>query len=373
MRLLDRYLLRELLIPLGYCLSGFLIFWLTADLISNLDAYREDRMRWLDLLEYYGFKLPEFLVVVMPVALLLALLYALTNHARHQELTAMRAAGMSLWRICAPYLAMGFGLSAVVYLLNEEWLEESVEHAERVRNRRTTKAGDESARAWETNVNFRNDRASRVWRIRAYNVDTAEMRDPWVEWSLPDGTRCQLLAEQGIRTNRIWRFFNVRLFITERPDRPDPEQRQLPFLVMPEFTETPAQIRSQIKISQLSSLKAARQVRLTVAEILRYQQLHPQLRREDRAMLQTQLHARLAAPWTCLVVVLIAIPFGAPSGRRNVFVGVASSIFVCLLYYLCHRIALLMGTKDWWHPLLAGWLPNAVFGLAGILLTFRVR
>jgi lipopolysaccharide export system permease protein len=373
MRLLDRYLFRELLIPLGYCLGGFLIFWVSADLLTNLDGYQEDRMGVSDVLVFYVFKTPEFLVVVMPVALLLALLYTITNHARHHELTAMRAAGVSLWRICLPYLAVGLLLSIIVYLLGVRWLDESIERAEQIRLRRVNLDQDAGGRAWEHNLNFRNDREDRIWRIRAYHLETGEMRDVWIDWRLPDNTRAQLLADRGILTNQIWRFENVRLFVPEHPDDREPRQRLLPSLAMPEFTETRGQIRSQIKISQLSRITASRRVRLTVAEIQDYRHLHPDLRPEVRAMLDTQLHAALAAPWTCLVVVLIAIPFGAPSGRRNVFVGVSCSIFVCFLYYLFQRLGLVLGTSGQLEPLLAAWLPNGLFGLAGILLTSRVR
>lgn len=372
MRLLDRYLLRELLLPLGYCLSGFFIFWASADLISNLDSYQEDKLTLLDLVRFYFFRAPEFLVVVVPMALLLALLYSLTNHARHQELTAMRSAGWSLWRICLPYFAVGTLLSLAVYLISEHWLEESALRAEQIRAR-STGDSDAAARAWESNLVFRNDRDDRVWRIREFNIHTGEMQEPWVEWFLPDGSRCQLLAQSGIRVNGIWRFHGVRLFIADPTPGTNPRQQVLAVLAMPEFTETIPQIRSQVKINNLSHIKAARQVRLTVDEIRRYQELHPELRRRDRAMLETQLHARLASPWTCLVVVLIAIPFGAPSGRRNVFVGVSCSILVCFLYYLCQRLALAAGTGAYLHPFLAGWLPNGLFAVAGIILTSRVR
>jgi lipopolysaccharide export LptBFGC system permease protein LptF len=377
MRLLDRYLLRELLLPLGYCLGGFFIFWASADLITNLDSYQEDHLTLLDLVQFYFFKAPEFLVVVVPMALLLALLYALTNHARHQELTAMRSAGWSLWRICLPYLAVGTLLSLCVYLISEHWLEESALQADRIRAHGTGDGdgdGDSAAaRAWESNLVFRNDRDHRVWRIRKFNIHTGEMLEPWVEWSLSDGSRCQLLAQNGIRLHGIWRFQEVRLFIAGPDQGAVPRQQVLATLAMPEFTETIPQIRSQVKINNLSHIKAARQVRLTVDEIRRYQELHPDLRRRDRAMLETQLHARLASPWTCLVVVLIAIPFGAPSGRRNVFVGVSCSILVCFLYYLCQRLALAAGTGAYLHPFLAGWLTNGLFATVGIVLTSRVR
>ena len=103
MRLLDRYLLRELLIPLGYCLGGFLVFWIAFDLFSDLGAFQQEKLKPLEIGEYYLALLPKLLQdIVAPAALLLALLYTLTNHARHQELTAMRAAGVGLWRLCLP-------------------------------------------------------------------------------------------------------------------------------------------------------------------------------------------------------------------------------------------------------------------------------
>src|SRR5688572_14934754 len=98
MRLLDRYLLRELLVPLIYCVGGFLIFWISFDLFSELNEFQRNKLTAKDIAEYYLVSAPEFLSIVLPIALLLALLYALTNHARHHEITAIRAAGVSLFR-----------------------------------------------------------------------------------------------------------------------------------------------------------------------------------------------------------------------------------------------------------------------------------
>src|SRR5205814_557311 len=140
MRLLDRYLLRELLIPLGYCLSGFLIFCIAFDLFSELRTLQEHKLHGIDIVAYYLVKTPELLVMyyVLPVALLLALLYTLTNHARHHEITAIRAAGVSLWRLCLPYLAVGFFASLFLFALNELWVPDSAEATERLRSRHQT-------------------------------------------------------------------------------------------------------------------------------------------------------------------------------------------------------------------------------------------
>ena len=91
------------------------------------------------------------------------------------------------------------------------------------------------------------------------------------------------------------------------------------------------------------------------------------------AMLDTKLHGRLAAPWTCLVVVLIALPFGAMPGRRNVFVGVASSIVICFVYFVLMQLSLAFGTRHLVPPWLAAWAPNLLFAGAGIWLTWKIR
>src|SRR4249920_3893267 len=114
MRLLDRYLLREFLVPFAYCLMGFLVFWISFDLIQELVELQRDNLNFSDFFEYYLWKLPELFSTVLPVALLLAMLYALTHHSRHNELTAMRSAGIGLWRICVPYLCIGVTFSLLL-------------------------------------------------------------------------------------------------------------------------------------------------------------------------------------------------------------------------------------------------------------------
>ena len=86
MRLLDRYLLRELLSPLGYCLGGFLIFWISFDLFTELSDLQENKLRVGDIIEYYLVKSPEFLVEVLPIALLLALRRQI--HSYHADILA---------------------------------------------------------------------------------------------------------------------------------------------------------------------------------------------------------------------------------------------------------------------------------------------
>lgn len=373
MRLLDRYLLRELLLPLAFCLCGFVLFFITLDLFNQLNEFRNKQLSPLEVAQYYLVTTPDSLATILPVALLLALLYTLTNHARHNELTAIRAAGVSLWRLSAPYFAVGLVSTGVLAALSEFWLPDVDQRAEAILNRHGTSQAATAPGRPLRNFGFTNGRDRRTWQIGLYDPRRHEMTDPKVDWNLPDGTHRELIARHAIWTNRSWTFSGV-LENTYAPDG-TLTNRWLPTnsVVRAEFTETPEIIQSEIKISQRLGSRLGKKADLPLAEIFDYLRLHPELEGKDAAWLHTRLHTRLADPWRCLVVVLIALPFGAASGRRNVFVGVASSIVIGFAYFVLQQMSTALGAGGHLPPWLAAWAPNLIATALGIALILRVR
>ena len=372
MRLLDRYLLRELLIPLGYCLGGFLIVWIAFELFNELDRFQMLKLGVADIAEYYLCRLPELLLIVMPVGLLLALLYALTNHARHQELVAIRAAGVSLWRLSVPYFAIGLLFSLALFAMNDLWLHNSAQIAEQVLKRYDAHPTSKADLRLQQDLNFRNDREHRIWTVGAYDRDAFCMTNIAINWQLPGGARRELYAERGGWTNGLWTFQEVVLFTYLAVDDVPPPFKTNKVAVT-EFSETPEQIETELKLKSFDRAKLGKRVRFSLKEILQYLRWHPKLSDTDYAIYHTQLHGRLAAPWACLVVVLVALPFGVSSGRRNAFVGVASSIFICFAYFVLTQFGLALGTGGQVPPWLAAWFPNLLFGSGGLVLTWRIR
>lgn len=488
MRLLDRYLLRELLMPLIVCLGGFLVFWVAFDLLGDLDDLNQQRVTFAGVAELYWIRLPELLLTVLPFALLLALLYGLTQHGRHNELTAMRAAGVSLVRICAPYFGVGLLGSFLLYALNEIWMPDAKEREEQLRQSWVVGVKS-SAQQWRPKVDFWNQTENRSWSLGAFNPVTEELRQPrvamflpegahrivtadgarWIdgywrltngvenlfryaddpvpaieprsmfraadmgggpdmvsrwdgatllltnaiftngfllrtnlrhsdadtgrEWSLnflrPDtgeagafsfraplgkGARRLIFAESGIWTDGSWTFRGVREFLYRSATDDLHLEQVYPELVLPELTESPEVIRSELRVgSILNSGRLLRRPQLGSREIQNYQRLHPQLPAKDRAILETQLQSRYAGPWTCVVVVLIAIPFGAQSGRRNVFYGVAGSLAIAFAYFVLQRLGFALGQGGQVPPWLGAWLPNLLFTVVGSVLIARVR
>jgi lipopolysaccharide export system permease protein len=368
MRLLDRYLLRELLIPLGYCLAGFLIFYSAFDLIFSLNSLQSMKLQFVDYVEYYLWTLPELFVTVMPIGLLLALLHALTNHARYNELTAMRAAGIAMWRLMLPYLGVGALIGAAVFAANEMWVPQAVTRAEQIKQRRIAPA---RSRVWTGPIKFRFEPENRSWDLKDFNLETSEVKRPSITWESSDGTRHDLFAERGVFLNDMWKFENVQLWDTPLGQRFPASTNHAVFEIA--FAETPEMIKSDMKVNSLKLDQAAKRPQLSIADIQNYKRLHPRMQRDRRAMLEAQLQGRYAEPVKCLMVVLIAIPFGARSGRRNVFVGVAASIFICFSYFILQKICFGLGTADILSPVLSAWLPNLLFGVVGTIMILKVR
>ncbi|MEP6662222.1 MAG: LptF/LptG family permease [Verrucomicrobiota bacterium] len=373
MKILDRYLLRELLLPLGYCLGGFLIFWISFDLISEIHSFQKRHLLFKDILEYYVVTTPELLLLIMPIALLLALLYALTTHARCNELTAMRAAGISIWRLALPYFAVGAFFAMAYFVMNEWWVPGSIEKAEAIKDRYDNPSAKLPTAKIKQNLKFLNTRDNRAWWIKTYNIETTAMQGVVIDWYQNDGTRRVISAQDGIYENGEWKFRDVKQVYTKSAQDIFGSLVLTNALVFSDWAETPSLIKSEIKINNLSSKNAAKKAQLSLADIWNYRELHPRLDRKTRELIDTQFHGRIAAPFTCLVVVLIALPFCAVSARRNVYLGVASSLFICFVYYILLRLSLVLGIGGVLPGWLAAWLPNLVFSAASIWLTLRIR
>ena len=121
MRLLDRYVLRNFMEPFLICFSGFIAIWLIFDLSDNITDFVEAKVSLKSIAGYYLSQLPYFILLALPVGLLLALLYSLSQMSRRNEIIAMLTAGRSVSRVLLPHILVGAIATAGCLALNWEW------------------------------------------------------------------------------------------------------------------------------------------------------------------------------------------------------------------------------------------------------------
>ena len=224
---------------------------------------------------------------------------------------------------------------------------------------------------WRTNLSATGPRGGK-WRAAALDPRRGQLRDVRLEVPADPTAWRLLIGESGLWDGNGWKFGRVAEYLFRGADDGDPLLVQHEELVLRELTESPEVVRAEIRVNSLRRGKAMKQAELTLGEIREYRRLHPVVRPELRAILETQWHARLAAPWTCLVVVLIAVPFSVAPGRRNLFYGVAGSIGIAFAYFVLQKFGFALGQSGQVPGWAGAWLPNIVFSLVGIVLTSRV-
>ncbi len=119
-RILDRYMLQSFAVPFLYCVLGFLALWILYDLQDNGADFAQARASLGTILDFYVRQMPLMLVLTLPIALMLGLLYSLSRMCRRNEVISMLTAGVSLPRLLLPLMIMGAAATALSTIFNLE-------------------------------------------------------------------------------------------------------------------------------------------------------------------------------------------------------------------------------------------------------------
>lgn len=111
MQILDKYLIKQFSFVLLFSLVAFWIIFLVVDLVEHLDNLLDKHASLFLITKYYLYYTPYIVVLALPVATLLSCLFSLGQLAKHNELTAMKSSGISLYRILLPLFVFSFLMS----------------------------------------------------------------------------------------------------------------------------------------------------------------------------------------------------------------------------------------------------------------------
>jgi lipopolysaccharide export system permease protein len=361
MRILDKYLLRQFMIPLGFCLTTFSMIFVIGDLFEHLSDFIDARTSLCQILRYYAYLLPALLVYIAPISLLLGVLYSLWRLTRNSELVAMRACGINFYRIVIPFILVGFGFSVLVSTV-QEWVApwSSYWAAQFV-----ARQGDEDGAStrFAQDLSFRNERHGRIWVVRKFNLDDYSMQGVKLLQEFPDGSVETIHAEDARYYDGRWWFFNLSTQKRDAHNNPVGPTRSDLIMEMTDLTEKPRDFANVVKDP----------VFLSASELYEFQQTHKQLSDKTRARFLVDMHSRLSMPWTCFIVVLFGVPCGVYTGRRGVFVGIIVALCSFFGFYLLMTLCQWLGKNEMITPIWSAWLPNLCFLSVGGWLMIRAR
>ncbi len=362
MKLMDQYILRQFLVPLSYCLLAFTMVFVIFDLFEHLSDFIDAKTALVLVLRYYLLILPALLIYIAPISLLLGLLYSLWHLTKNNELTAMRASGISVGRMAIPIFMVGLLFSLGVSIIQETvapwtsyWAEQFI---------RQQQSSAEAGTRYALDLAYNNERYHRSWVIRKFDLQHYNMHEVKVVQQRPDGSDLETIwAEEARYYDARWWFFKVKLQRYDFYNNPIGPVEVIPLKQMVDWPETPKEFINEVKDPLFLSARELRDFIVT----------HKNLSAKTVARISVDLHARLAMPWTCLVVTLFGVPCGLRTARKGAFLGIVIALLTFFSFYLLMTFCQWLGKNQYLEPLVSAWLPNVAFLMIGLLLMARAK
>ncbi len=364
MKILDRYTLKAYLAPLIWCFGVFIGLYLVLDLLGHLDEILRNKVSLPVLAAYYGTMVPLIFIQVAPFACLMAALYTLSQLNRHLEIMAMRAAGISPWSIIRPLLWIALFLSLAVLMINETLAPRAALLTHQIKEGSLERPRGEAAPSREL---------KRIQHLAAYGQGHtllyAETFDPVNKTMhrvtiLQHGKDLRLIrritAESAIWTGSAWRFLNGTILHFNEEGLS--VGRPVPF---------PAKIIEAGDRPEVLEKADSQSAFMNTRELHHYLKQLGTVAGGTVQKLKVDLYAKLAAPFACLVLTLIGVPFAIQPVRGGAALGLSLGLGIGLVFYAANSILLAFGKGGLLPPLLAAWAAPLIFGYLGIRLTWE--
>ena len=358
MKILTRYVLREFLVPLFYCMTGFVSIYVLFDLFGSFSRLMAAKLSFAETLTYFCGYLAPYVHYIVPAALMLATLYTMWSFCRHSEITAMRASGVSFIAIVKPLLAVSAVMALGVAWVNEAYVPDKSHWAAQMKKNSFDKALLERG----DNIVFRNVRECRTWNIDGVLDDGAtRLKNVRITIDRPEGGgRLLTIGADGAEyLDGEWWLSGLSVQHYDAAGQeiasPTPAADELSLRCFPEFSETPNDFLMQNRPWRFNSVR----------DRFRYLRTHPELTELARKDYEYDTWAQIMSPLACVIITLFAIPAGIASGRQSVFRGIIGALVMYFSFYGLTIACMIAAKNGWCPPVLGAVLPCAVFLVLG--------
>ena len=358
MKILDRYLVRGFLRPFIGCLLIFLVLFIVIDAFNNLDEFLKNGFSLGVIVSYYFYFLPAVFVQVAPVSMLMAVLTHLGDLNRHNEISAIKAGGISSAHVLAPYLFIGLLLSFVVFLVNEKVVPKTQVTSTAIMQGLIEKGKKNlSERAIRNVALYSSD--NRMVFAREFEILSRTLHDVVILQDDPNqNLLSRLTAKKAQYEDGHWQLYDAATYRLNR--RGD-------ILGEPVYSE---KTELDLDKSPEDFIKSASQTEfMSARELKEYRDnFKGSGGRKVGRRLSVDFHTKISFPFISFFVILIGAPLAMRLERGSPMVGIGPSLLVVFIYYSLHSVCLALGKNGTMPPMMAAWFSNIFFGFTGIYL-----
>ncbi|MBQ7022116.1 MAG: LptF/LptG family permease [Akkermansia sp.] len=353
---MDRYMSRNFISYFLMCTLILLLIYILADFTDNMERFRsrfDDPV--VQALRFYGSQLPMFLYQILPYTLMMGTMWCLSKLSGTCEITGMMQSGRSLLRLCMPVFFFSVVIAMVYGIFGFHWAPNGSLYREMILKR---KAGSPES------LIYRSETYGRIWRVgapAAFTNPGAPMRNLVIEQFDKTAALTRQYAAESATWNKqesTWTLRNV--YVRDiAPLNVKPEDDKFHEQLVCDFGEKPYQIISPGTGGRLDAMGTSALYEYIASGAGS---------REDRAKKRTEWHVRIARIFSCLVLVLLAIPSSVTFQRRGTMKGIGIAVILAAFQLFLYRVFPSLGEAGVIQAWISAWIPNALYIVIAIYI-----
>ena len=361
-QLIDRLVIGDLLRFFFYIISGFSALFIIITLFQLLNSIAKHNIEWMVVANYLFFLLPLIANYTAPLAALVAVMITFGILQKTSQVVALKASGLSIFRLAAPAVVISLFLAGLVFF-NQDYVMPFTNPRQN-NLRALIRSGQEPAQTfYQTRNQWIFGVDSRIFNYAYFNPTN----NTFAQLNIIDLAKEPFGIKRRLYANRaVWDAGERAWILKDGWERKFADDKLLAYEQFKEhkvlLAEQPDYFRRDFRGSE--SLNFA-ELREKIVELSRSG--------FDVLDLKIALQSKIAFPLTCLIMVLVGLPFSFSVGKRGALYGVAIGIGIGLAFWGAIGLFEQMGRYEILPPMLAAWGPNLLFGTGGAYLFLTSR
>ncbi len=357
MKVVDKYIISEMLKVFIICLVGFIFVFLLVELTDKLKYYFQYNPPGMLMLKYFLVKIPGYLFFAVPMSILLSGMLSLSMLAKNSELIAMQAGGIDPLNIGKPVIVVSALATGFMFIANESVIPWSNRYSEYIQNvqiaGKAEKTFFRSDQIWIRSI----DSITRIQKFDKPNKTLEKVSV--VRWDSNYDFVDRLFADKAkwwkdhwifYGVNRIFKDANGRYVVESTPSSIGPLKKS------PDEFDEPEIPAKEMNLGQLGS-----HIEKLVSE------------GQNPTRFLVDWHDKIAFPMVCLIMGVLSVPYpvGAGPRRGGLAIGLVISLVIAFSYWIAHSMFLALGHGGYLPPVVAAWGANLIFGPVAAMLMLK--
>ncbi len=359
MKILNWFLLKHFTRILLLCTAAFIGIYLLIDFFEKVDDFIDHKATLWDYFIYLSNSIPFIFAQILPLAILTTMVLTLGGLSRTNEVTAMRACGISLWRIVQPLMSLALLLSFLLLLLNEfalPWNTKQLNYLLEIKMK-----GKQQVQLTRNEIWYRSN--NQIINIAVASPQKQQLQGITI-FTFDDQQKIKKRQDAALANfdNETWQTSTLveRIFDSKSGDMIEVHKLKNMTLNLdrvPEDFSGHENFNNELNFRQLSSMAK-------------------KLEQEgyDSTRQRVDMHNRIAMPFTCLIMGFLGVPFALQRGRNsNIALGIGLSLGIGVAYFIIQSLVTAFGYSNALPPLMTAWTANFIFLLLGVWLLLNVK